>query len=155
MTNEDRNHWLHDFNTEFGVPDSRRKTVGRALLSWWQAEGGATQGKPAPGLETDWNPWNTTLPRPGSHGQPQNSVPVQVYATRFDGMQASILTLKEPRYLAIRTAMMKRGGHALTICTAIAASDWGTPLHPMIDVLADITLRNLWGDYADITVYPS
>lgn len=152
---ETRQHWLHDLNTELGVPDSRRKTAGRALLSWWQAEGGATRGKPAPGEETNYNPYNTTLPRPGSHNQPGNSIPVQVYATRFDGLQATVLTLKEPRYAPILEALRTPGVHARTICNRIAASEWGTPLHPMVDVLEDIQKRGLWDQYAQIPVYPS
>lgn len=152
---ESRNAFLHDLNTALGVPDNRRKTVARALLAWWQSEGGATQGKPSPGQETDYNPFNTTLPLNGSHNQPGNSVPVQVYRTRADGIAATVSTLKEPRYAAIREALMKPGGHARTICKRIDESDWGTPLHPMIDVLEDITQRGLWHEYADIKVYPS
>ncbi len=153
---ETRNRFLHDFNTAFGVPDFRRKTVARALVSWWQAEGGATKGLPSSGHETDWNPWNTTLVVQGhSHPQPGNPVPVQVYDSRSVGLAASVQTLKESRYSGIQAAIMGRGIHASTICFQIAASDWGTPLHPMIDVLADITQRGMYSNYADITVFPS
>lgn len=152
---ETRDHWLHDFNTTFGIPDFRRKTVARSLVSWWQAEGGATAGLPQAGLETDFNPFNTTLILPGSHDQPGNTVPVQVYPSRGAGMSATILTLREPRYARIRAAMMGSHVHSITICKRIAASDWGTPLHPMIDVLEDITERGLYDFYADIPVYPS
>lgn len=153
---EDRNHFLHDLNTGLGVPDSRRKTVAHALVSWWQAEGGATKCLPRCGNETDWNPFNTTLAvQDHSHNQPGNSVPVQVYDSRSVGLAATVQTLSEPRYAAIRAAILKPGGHAYTICKRIAESDWGTPLHPMVDVLADITQRGLWHDYADITVFPS
>ena len=153
---ESRNHWLHDFNTEFGVPDSRRRTVARALVSWWQAEGGATKCLPRCGNETDWNPWNTTLAVQGhSHDQPGNSIPVQVYDSRSVGMAASIETLREPRYDAIRHAILTPGVHSLTICRRIAESDWGTPLHPMVDVLADIQLRGMYDFYSSIVVYPS
>lgn len=152
---ENRNHWLDEFNTAFGVPNSRRKTVARALVAWWQAEGGATQGLPAPGRETNWNPFNTTLAKPGSHDQPGNDVPVQVYATRFDGMEATIDTLKESRYAAVRAAMLTPGVHARTICKRIVDSPWGTPSQPMLAVLDDIQQRGLYWDYAGITVYPS
>jgi hypothetical protein len=153
--NETRNSWLHDFNTELGVPDSRRKTVARSLVAWWQSEGGATRGLPRPGQETDFNPFNTTKVMPGSHDQPGNSVPVQVYASRSSGMSATIQTLREPRYAAIRAAIMTPGVHARTICKRIAESEWGTPEHPMVDVLEDITKRGMYEDYADIAVYPS
>ncbi len=153
---ETRNHFLHDLNTALGVPDSRRKTAGRALLSWWQAEGGATRGLPRPGQETDWNPFNTTLVVQGhSHPQPGNAIPVAVYDSRSVGLAATVETLSEPRYGAILLALRCPGLHALTICKRIAESEWGTPLHPMIDVLADITQRGLYDEYADITVYPS
>jgi hypothetical protein len=152
---ENRNDFLHDLNTKLGVPDSRRKTVARALLAWWQAEGGATKGLPRPGQETDFNPFNTTKVWGNSHNQPGNSVPVQVYASRADGIAATVSTLSESRYDAIRAAIMKPGVHAQTICKRIAESSWGTPLHPMIDVLEDITQRGLWDDYANILVYPS
>jgi hypothetical protein len=152
---EIRNHWLHDFNTAFGVPDARRKTVARALVAWWQAEGGATRNLPRPGEETDFNPFNTTLPLNGSHNQPGNSVPVQVYRTRSDGMAATLATLRESRYAAIRSACLTRGVHSRTICNAIVASPWGTPAQPMLAVLDDILLRGLYDSYAQIVVYPT
>ncbi len=158
---ESRQHFLHDLNSSLGIPDSRRKTVGRALLAWWQAEGGATSsvdlhGAISPGQETDWNPFNTTLVVQGhSHNQPGNSVPVQVYDSRSVGIAATVETLSEHRYDAIRQAMMKPGGHSKTICKRIVESDWGTTEQPMYAVLDDIIKRGLWDNYADIKVYPS
>src|SRR5436190_10289157 len=115
---EDRNHFLHGMFDEWGVPTSRRKTAARAFMAWWQAEGGATSsadlhGAIDPGEETDWNPFNTTLVVQGhSHNQPGNSVPVQVYDSRSVGMAATIETLNEPRYAAIKKAVMTPHVHA-------------------------------------------
>jgi len=156
---EPREDLLHDLNTQFivkfGMPESRRATVGKATLSWWQSEGGATRCEPECGEETDFNPFNSTLVFNGSHVAPGHDVPVQVYRSRSDGIAATVATLSASRYAAIRHAIVTPRVHALTICKAIAASDWGTSLHPMVDVLADITKRGLWHEYADIPVYPS
>src|SRR3954466_10969481 len=111
-----RNTWLHGFNSSLGVPDLRRKTVARALLAWWQSEGGATRDKPRPGQETDFNPFNTTKVWGNSHPQPGNTVPVQVYASLGDGIEATLSTLRESRYDAIRHAILTPGVHARTIC---------------------------------------
>jgi hypothetical protein len=161
---EPLNDWLHDFHTRLGVPDSRRTVCARALVAWRQSEGGAVKGLPrrsgipegqVTGLETDFNPFNTTKPWGGSHPQPGNSVPVQVYTSRENGMLATLSTIREPRYQNIRAAMMTPGVHARTICKRIVESEWGTTAHPMLDVLEDITKRGLYDFYASIPIYPS
>jgi hypothetical protein len=156
---ESRNHYLHDLNDALGVPLSRRKTVARAEMAWWQSEGGATSsedlhGAIPPGHETDWNAFNTTKVWGASHSQPGNSVPVQVYANRADGIAATVSTLREPRYADLMKAIMTPGVHAKTICKRIVESDWGTVEHPMYDVLDDIVKRGLYDSY-NLRVYPS
>ncbi len=151
---ETRNHLLHELNDRLGVPISRRKTVARAQMAWWQSEGGATKGLPRPGQETDWNPFNTTKPWGHSWDQPGNSVPVQVYASREDGLAATVSTLQESRYDALMEAIMTPGVHSKTICKRIVESPWGTPEQPMYAVLDDIIHRGLYDSY-NLTVYPS
>jgi len=148
-----RQDFLHDLNTALGIPDARRKVVGKVLLAWWQSEGGATKGLPRAGWETDFNPFNTTLRVQGhSHDQPGNTVPVQVYDSRGVGLAATAETLSLPRYAPIIKAMKRKGVKARTIANRIIESDWGTAPHPFLDVLDDIN-RGLWDSYARIPVY--
>jgi hypothetical protein len=153
---ENRNHWLADFRGRLGVPDSRRVQFARACCAWWQTEGGATSAEfvPSldPGQETDFNPFNTTRVMPGSHNQPGNSVPVQVYSSRESGMLATILTIRQANFSRILKRMFAEGVSAHGICVAIKESEWGTG-DLIFRVLEDITDRGLYWRYAGIPVY--
>jgi hypothetical protein len=84
-----------------------------SIVAWEDAE-----NSPA-----SWhNPLDTTLPEPGS--QSENSVNVQGYASRSQGLAATDATLHNGRYGPVLTALEQGGGQA--VADAVAASPWGT-----------------------------
>jgi len=149
---DDRNQYIHDVRVRLGIPDSRRTPVARAAMAWAQTEGGATFGKPWHGAETDFNLWNTTRVYNGSTRQPGNSVPVQVYKSRSDGVTASVLTLSQSNMASILKAMKNPNASAHDICKAIYQSPWGTGTL-IFDVLHDIVASGMYEDY-NLLIYP-
>lgn len=94
----------------------------------WQAENQAEGG------EADWNPTNTTLVMPNSRDY--NRVGVQEYASAAEGLEATILTLTEPRYTSLLHAL-RQNYPATEICEIWGASPWGTALTLMMQIRAE------------------
>ena len=73
-----------------------------------------------------YNPLNTTLPTAGSQAKPWNDVPVQNYQTIADGIAATIATLRQTNFMAVRAALATEGMTGDDTADVIAASPWGT-----------------------------
>jgi hypothetical protein len=88
-----------------------------AVVSWEIQEGGGFGGRAA------FNPLNTTLRMPGS--RTVTSVGIQAYTSASQGLEATVLTLRNGRYGNILAAL-RAGNSALAVERAVAASPWGT-----------------------------
>lgn len=99
----------------------------RAWAAQMQAEGG----------DAAFNPFNTTLPMPGSTRY--NSVGVQNYVSAEQGVEATVKTLLENGhgYEVIRRRLL-RNASATAIVEAIGDSDWGTDSTLALTVLDEI-----------------
>jgi hypothetical protein len=93
----------------------------RFMKSWRQAEGG----------NAAWNPFNTTLSRPGS--LPNNIIPnstsqVQNYTSRAQGLEATLSTLKGSKYVNIVKSInsIKSDSDINIAMNSVNNSPWGT-----------------------------
>ena len=89
----------------------------RGVVAWEQAEGGHWQDA------ATYNPLNTTMPMPGSH--PINAANVQAFTNWNQGLQATVLTLRNGLYGNILAAL-QAGNCASCLRDAVAGSRWGT-----------------------------
>ena len=95
------------------------------LNAWQLAEGGAGIGKQS--VPSLYNPLNTTLSYGGSSSIPGNgATPVQSYTSYGNGVVATVQTLSEPAYAAIRQALSS-GASTSSFAQTVGASSWGTP----------------------------
>jgi hypothetical protein len=94
------------------------------IYAWRQTEGG----------KATYNPFNTTLKKPGSTLYAKNTHGVQNYATPQDGVDATVTTMLHPRYADIM-ALLRANADPTTTAKAIIASKWGTG-KLLLDVLA-------------------
>jgi hypothetical protein len=89
----------------------------QAILAWCQREGGAWNS-PA-----HFNPLNTSLKMPGSHGI--NGDGVQSYTSWSEGLTATVATLNSGMYRGILAAL-SAGNSVQAVENAVASSPWGT-----------------------------
>lgn len=68
------------------------------------------------------NPLDSTLPMPGSY--PVNSAGVQRYKSLRQGLEATVLTIRNGLYQPVQSALAAGNGPAAA--AAVAASRWGT-----------------------------
>jgi peptidoglycan hydrolase-like protein with peptidoglycan-binding domain len=93
------------------------------LYGWRQAEGHG-------GL---YNPFNTTLRKPGSSTFDQDGV--QIYKSPQDGLVATIQTIKEPRYRCIANGLRQNiGADKIAACECL--DTWGTTSALVSQVIA-------------------
>lgn len=88
-----------------------------AITAWEMAEGGHWYNT------AYYNPLNTTQRMPGA--TVFNSVGVRAYTSWKQGLEATIITLKNGYYGGILDAL-KRGNDAESVARAVGASPWGT-----------------------------
>jgi peptidoglycan hydrolase CwlO-like protein len=88
-----------------------------AVTAWEMAEGGHWYNT------AHYNPLNTTQRMPGA--TVFNSVGVKAYTSWKQGLQATMITLKNGYYGGILDAL-KRGKDAEAVARAVGASPWGT-----------------------------
>ncbi len=88
-----------------------------AITAWEMAEGGHWYNT------AYYNPLNTTQSMPGA--TVFNSVGVKAYTSWKQGLQATVITLKNGYYGSIIDAL-RRGNDATAVAAAVGASPWGT-----------------------------
>jgi peptidoglycan hydrolase CwlO-like protein len=88
-----------------------------AVAAWEMAEGGHWYNT------AYFNPLNTTQRMPGA--TVFNSVGVKAYTSWKQGLQATVITLKNGYYGSI-IAALRRGNDAAAVAAAVGASPWGT-----------------------------
>lgn len=115
MTTYTPTTWARALLATIGAPVTDANV--QAVTAWEAAEGGNWHNT------ASYNPLNTTLREPGSHGV--NSAGVQAYTSWDQGLQATADTLAAGRYANIRAALAS-GNDAQGVADAILASPWGT-----------------------------
>ena len=88
-----------------------------AVTAWEMAEGGHWYNT------AYYNPLNTTQSMPGA--TVFNSVGVKAYTSWKQGLQATVITLKNGYYGGIIEAL-RRGNDSTAVAAAVGASPWGT-----------------------------
>ena len=88
-----------------------------AITAWEMAEGGHWYNT------AYYNPLNTTQSMPGA--TVFNSVGVKAYTSWKQGLQATVITLKNGYYGGIIDAL-RRGNDSTAVAAAVGASPWGT-----------------------------
>jgi len=120
--NAGENQWATDVLKRVGAPVTSENLA--ALTTWMKFEGGG--GGKATGLgknSANWNPLNTTQGAPGSTSM--NSVGVQSYLSKDQGLDATVKTLQNGNYGQVLSAL-KEGKSSTAVLAAVAASPWGT-----------------------------
>lgn len=88
-----------------------------AIMAWMRAEGGHWNNS------AHYNPLNTTQKMSGASSM--NSVGVKSYTSWDQGLQATVITLRNGYYGSILSAL-KSGGSASSVANAVVNSPWGT-----------------------------
>lgn len=88
-----------------------------AIMAWARAEGGHWNNS------AHYNPLNTTQRMSGATSM--NSVGVKAYTSWEQGLQATVITLRNGYYGQILNAL-KSGGSAQSVASAVVNSPWGT-----------------------------
>ncbi len=96
-----------------------------ALVTWFEAEGGAGPQWGVAGNVADYNPLNTTRVWPGSRPTPGNDPPVQAYPSWEVGIAATVATIDQPNMAPIAAAL-RAGCDCAELAAAVAATPWGT-----------------------------
>lgn len=96
-----------------------RQTKGNitAIMAWVRAEGGHWHNS------ASYNPLNTTQKMSGARSM--NSVGVKAYNSWEQGLQATVITLRNGYYGSILSGL-KSGGSAQDVANSIVNSPWGT-----------------------------
>jgi hypothetical protein len=106
--------WYVDFGQKIGARTPLRSDPFFDLChAWQQAEGGTARH----------DPFDTTEPWPGATDY--NSAGVKNYASREDGVDATVKTLLNGHYNDIVTAL-RRGESPYVVADLIGVSSWGT-----------------------------
>jgi hypothetical protein len=103
--------FAHDLLGALRMPDTPENV--RAVTAWAAAEGTRAAN----------NPLATTHSMPGATSF--NSVGVKNYSSYWEGIAATVATLRNGRYDAVLAAL-SRGDDAVAVGRAVAASPWGT-----------------------------
>jgi hypothetical protein len=105
-----------------GLPDTKNNVDN--LIGWARAEGGAGPQFGISANDDNFNPFNTTLALPGSHGT--NGPGVQSYTSWIEGLQGTVDTLEgSSSYDPILNALKGNAPWA-EFSQAVAVSPWGT-----------------------------
>jgi hypothetical protein len=105
--------WAADILKALGAPDTQNNINN--LAAWQACEGGDS-------LQRN-NPFNTTLPAPGS--TTVNSAGVRGYPSFAAGLKATLSTLDGSAYSGIRSALKSNAPRA-QFANAVGSSPWGT-----------------------------
>ena len=108
------NGWEHELLGAMGIkPSAARLSFLRA---WAACEGGTAR----------FNPFNTTLELAGATRY--NRAGVRSYSDRYQGLAATLLTLRLPYYDALRKALAAPNLSAVAIArrSTVALDTWGT-----------------------------
>jgi hypothetical protein len=111
--------WAAAFLSKAGI--SPNKYNVKAVSTWERYEGGHWHNR------AKYNPLNTTQ-KMDDRDPSMNSSGVKIYESWDEGLQASVNTLNNGRYGAIRKALA--GGNDKDILNAISKSPWGTKNMP-------------------------
>ena len=120
--NDTEKQWATDLLKKVGAPVTAANLAG--ITTWMRYEGGG--GGAATGIgknSANYNPLNTTQGAPGSTSM--NSVGVQSYLSRDQGLDATVKTLQNGKYGGVLDAL-KQGNDTAGILSAVGASPWGT-----------------------------
>jgi hypothetical protein len=120
--NANEKQFATDILKRVGAPVTAENLA--ALTTWMKFEGGG--GGKATGLgknSANYNPLNTTQVAPGSTSM--NSVGVQSYLSKDQGLDATVKTLQNGNYGQVLSAL-KEGKSSSAVLAAVAASPWGT-----------------------------
>ncbi|HEY5169791.1 MAG TPA: hypothetical protein VIK03_10415, partial [Thermoleophilia bacterium] len=107
--------WAQAFLKRLGMPMTADNVA--AVMAWEMAEGGHWYNT------AYYNPLNTTQSMPGA--TVFNSVGVKAYTSWKQGLQATVVTLKNGYYGGIIDAL-RRGNDSTAVAAAVGASPWGT-----------------------------
>ncbi len=107
--------WAQALLKSLGMPMTSENVV--AIVSWEFAEGGHWYNT------AHYNPLNTTQKMPGA--TVFNSVGVKAYTSWTQGLQATVITLRNGFYGGILSAL-RSGKSAEAVAAAVASSPWGT-----------------------------
>lgn len=92
-----------------------------------------------------WNPFNTTLKRPGSLPyNTNNNSPVQNYSTKVQGIEATIATINQTNFKGIKNAIIQiqSSSDINRAMLAVNNSPWGSDFNPL-DYKSWKTFNNL------------
>ena len=107
--------WAQALLKSMGLPLTADNVA--AIVAWEMAEGGHWYNT------AYYNPLNTTQSMPGA--TVFNSVGVKAYKSWKQGLDATVITLRNGYYGGILDAL-QRGNDAQAVADAVAASPWGT-----------------------------
>lgn len=111
LSEADADAFYADVLRALGMPATANRL--RFMRAWRQAEG----------AEATWNPWNTTWAR--GRASKYNSVGVGNYATREDGLRASVGTLRLRYYVDLRARLARDDAPEL-VALSPDLRTWGT-----------------------------
>jgi len=120
--NDVEKQWATDLLEKIGAPVTAANLA--AMTTWMRFEGGG--GGKATGIgknSANYNPLNTTQRATGSTSM--NSVGVQSYLSRDQGLDATVKTLQNGRYGGVLDAL-KQGKDTAAVLSAVSVSPWGT-----------------------------
>lgn len=120
-TLEETTNFLIDVLKGLGILNPNQFQI-QFMKSWRQHEGG----------KASWNPLNTTLNSPST--QPYNYVTVKNYPNKQTGLNATINTLKNGRYINVINAIknIKDENGISAAMRAVNISPWGSNFNPPI-----------------------
>lgn len=107
--------WARTLLARLGYSQSKANVT--ALMAWMRAEGGNWNNT------ARYNPLNTTQRMSGARSM--NSVGVKAYTSWEQGLQATVITLRNGYYGSILSAL-KHGNSAQSVASAVVHSPWGT-----------------------------
>ena len=107
--------WARALLGRLGYKTSKANVT--AVMAWMRAEGGHWNNT------AHYNPLNTTQRMSGASSM--NSVGVKAYTSWEQGLQATVITLKNGYYRSILGAF-KNGSSASAVANAVVNSPWGT-----------------------------
>jgi hypothetical protein len=99
-----------------GFPTSTNNL--KAIVAWEAGEGGHYHNG------AEFNPLNTTMPMPGASAF-SSSVPIGIYTSWKQGLDATLKTLKLSAYQSVRDSLKRSAPPGETLA-AIDSTPWGT-----------------------------
>lgn len=124
-------NWKAALDADIGAPET--PSLDAFENTWFDVEHGATGltgGYDQGGRD---NPFDTTVPEPGSSSY--NSVGVQNYPSYTEGARATAQTLEEPAYSQLLADMRSGRANLSELEDAENASPWGSAFSPVPEEL--------------------